>query len=231
MMTKERINRIMKEMSLDYIKRLSIFWLRKWNYAISAFYIRFYTNGKRDFLPLENEYCGDMSHRTSERIIECRLLLDKVTEWKKSGNANIIEVGAVSPYVFPNLIEEILDCYDKHEKVTKRMDLFDFDFSGYDVISISTIEHVGTGDYNNSIVKDATYAIKKILDESRRCLITIPIGYNKLLDEYIYNNIKNIVCYKRGKFDNNFVVTPIEKCIHSKYSAIRYADAICVIEK
>lgn len=232
MMTKERFKRIMREMSLEYIINVSKWMLRETYFAISPAWIYWHRNGKRDYVPVENEYTGKMSHRMSERGLECRLLLDKVHHWKESGNENIIEVGAVSPYCFPGLIKEILDVYDKNESVTKRIDLFDFDFTGYDVISISTIEHVGTGDYGNEVRNDATAALNKIMTECRHCLITFPIGYNKLLDKYVYHKLgKEVLCYKRGKHDNNFVRCTIEECIKTKYSRLRYADAIAVIEK
>lgn len=232
MMTKERFKRIMREMSPDYIAEVVKWLLKKTYFAISPIWIYWHRNGKRDYSPIENEYTGEMSHRMSERGLECRLLLDKVNQWKREGGENIIEVGAVSPYCFPGLIDEILDVYDEHESVTKRIDLFDFDFTGYDVVSISTIEHVGTGDYNNEIREDAITALNKILRESRRCLITFPIGYNKGLDKYVFENLKGkITCYKRGKFDNNFVICMLSEGIKTKYSKLRYADAICVIEK
>lgn len=236
-MTKERLKRIIREMSIEYIVRISVFYIRKIYLFFSPVTIFFFKNRKRDYEPVEGEYSGYMNRRMSERGIELYLMKKIIQKWNET-NCSIIEVGAVSPYGFPNsdFINDIIDPYDNHEKVTRKIDLFEFDFTGYNVISISTIEHVGLGDYGlNKDTTEKKYnaieALKKILSECDKCLITFPIGYNKQLDKYVYENFKGTLCYKRGKFDNNWIKCSITDCRKTKYSRIRYADAICVIEK
>lgn len=183
----------------------------------------------------ESEHnCGFKNDRMTERGFELALARDVVGAWKSSGEQSIIEVGAVTPYYFPGMIKDILDAYDSHELVNYKMDLLDYDFTGKNVLSISTIEHVGTGDYNLEKKEDAVFALNKLLKESKHCLITWPIGYNKKLDKYVLDNLEDtyLECYYRGIFDNCWKreqdCSKIERC---KYSHMRWADMVGVIKK
>ena len=234
-MSLHRLMQIMRKMSVRYVcdvsRELFIEGVRSLFRSISKIVVLF-KGFRGDFVPFVSKYSGDIHARSTERILECRLLLDAVDNLKKYSDNRIIEVGACSPYFAPGMIFDILDCYDPSEYVSIRKDLFDFDFTGYDVISISTIEHVGTGDYNNEIRDDSVAALRKLLNECRSCLITFPIGYNTVLDNYIMkDDISGCRFYKRGYFDNNFIEVSKREALRCKYSWIRYADAICVIEK
>lgn len=177
--------------------------------------------------------CGYATKRMTERGLELRLALDVCEQWKADGR-KIIEVGAVTPYYFSGMIKDVLDAYDKHEAVNLKMDLLDFDFSGYNVLSISTIEHVGLGDYQLEKHNNAMFALDKILSECEKCLIVWGMGYNKELDKYVIDKYKDsyLECYARGRFDNNWKKeVNVEKLKKCKYSDIGWADALAVIRK
>ena len=125
--------------------------------------------------------CGQKNTRTTERAIELAI----AQYWIAKNSDNLIEIGAVTPYYFPGLIRDIVDPSDKNEHVNIKKSLFDVTISGKNVVSISTIEHIGTGDYNLDTNENCIDALNKILNEANSLLITIPIGFNKILDEYI----------------------------------------------
>lgn len=146
----------------------------------------FFIYNQQKYPMFQHEYnCGFMGNRITERCIEiaiARLWLEKI-------NGDILEIGAVTPYYFPRAVNNICDPYDKHPKVDLKCSMFDLDLHGKNVISISTIEHIATGDYNVEIRKNesAVFAFEKIVNEAANFLITFPIGYNKELDEYFIN--------------------------------------------
>lgn len=131
--------------------------------------------------------CGYANTRMTERSVELPLALEYINKC----NGNIVEVGAVTPYYFStDKIEEVIDPTDVHKVVTKKS-VFDCDLRGRNVLSISTVEHIGTSDYGMNEKLNVLDALKKILTESSSCLITAPMGYNKLLDEWIKENWDN----------------------------------------
>jgi len=64
----------------------------------------------------------------------------------------------------------------------------DADITGKNVLSISTFEHIGTGDYGLSEESDQSIlAFQKLFDESKNFLITIPVGYNARVDDLVFS--------------------------------------------
>ena len=69
------------------------------------------------------------------------------------------------------------------------------------VLSISTIEHIGTTDYatnerQNIVDEDAAInALKQILDDGEECLVSFPVGYNKYLDDWVEENLDKLNCF------------------------------------
>jgi hypothetical protein len=69
------------------------------------------------------------------------------------------------------------------------------------VLSISTIEHIGTTDYatnerQNIVDKNgAIVALKQILDDADNCLVSFPVGYNKYLDAWVEENLDKLNCF------------------------------------
>lgn len=131
-----------------------------------------------------------MGNGRTERTVELSLAnywLDKVN--------SVCEVGAVTPYYWPGRVQEVVDPFDTHELVTSHNSLFDCDFTGKNVLSMSTVEHIGSGEYLEQ--KTTIDALMKIVPECKTCLITAPIGYNKDFDEYILNNELDLDCTVR----------------------------------
>ena len=76
-------------------------------------------------------------------------------------------------------------------------------FQNKNVLSISTIEHIGLMQYNQTSKLNSVDAFKKISNESSSCLLSFPLGYNDLLDKFLFNeygktiNPCNVVVYNR----------------------------------
>lgn len=100
----------------------------------------------------------------------------------KFGNETL-EVGAVLPY-YGNDAHEIIDLADEHPK-SKKLNAIDLDYTGKNVLSISTIEHMSTKEYGNGSDQDCITFLNKVLSGASNYLITWGIGYNPVLDEYI----------------------------------------------
>ncbi len=132
--------------------------------------------------------CGHPGTKRTERTVELAL----ADYWLRDVT-DVYEVGAVTPYYWSDRVKEIIDPADGHPRVTSRTSLFDHDFTGKNVLSISTVEHVGTGDYGIAERKNPVDAITKIIIESTNCLITAPLGWNKTLDQYLMD----------GQYDEN----------------------------
>ena len=128
--------------------------------------------------------CGYPPSRMTERSVELALAdawLDQLD------TTAITEIGAVTPYYWPRRISTVVDPYDSHPLVTHRASLFAFDFSGRDVLAISTLEHISMGDYGPATAGETpVHALEKICRESRRFLITVPYGYNAAVDDTLF---------------------------------------------
>lgn len=102
--------------------------------------------------------------------------------------AEVIEVGAVTPYYWPRRIPDIVDPTDPSHYVTRREGIESVDLTGRAVLSLSTFEHIGRGDYGLKADPPAAgRALDKLLQQSSRFLVTFPAGYNSWLDEHILN--------------------------------------------
>ena len=99
----------------------------------------------------------------------------------------VIETGAVTPYYWPRRVSTVVDPYDPHPLVTHSVSLFSVDLSGCDVLAISTLEHIGVGDYGPGAANEtAVDAFEKICRESKRFLVTVPYGYNATVDATLF---------------------------------------------
>ncbi len=124
--------------------------------------------------------------RRCERTVELAL----ADYWMTQAN-DVWEVGAVTPYYWPGRAAEIFDPFDKNELVTIRQSMFDFSFRGRDVLSVSTIEHIGSVKYAPEGTPEnhtGIDALVKLLTESRVCLVTFGIGQNEDLDKFVLAN-------------------------------------------
>jgi hypothetical protein len=132
-----------------------------------------------------NYNCGTGNNRT-ERCVEVPI----ATYWC-SKHDNIAEVGAVLPYYYNSLTVDIIDPSDTHKAVNHRKSLFDYDFYQRDVLSISTLEHIGTGEYGvkeSNTAYNALSALDHILFACSNYLITLPFGCNSSIDSAFINH-------------------------------------------
>jgi hypothetical protein len=130
--------------------------------------------------------CGWPPVDATERTVELAL----ADTWLSSKEPNsVIEVGAVTPYYWPERISSIADPVDSHPCVTDRSPLESLSISCLNVLCISTLEHIGTGDYglmpNSRLLSEC---LLKLATESASALITIPAGYNQALDQIIFGD-------------------------------------------
>lgn len=188
----------------------------------------FALDGKKYSLYEHSFNCGYIETRMTERSVEIAL----AAAYLEAVHGDVVEIGAVTPYYFTeNKIVEIIDPTDQHYRVNTRKSLFECDLRGKNVLSISTVEHIGTHDYGMSEEKNVIDAIEKITCEADSCFITAPLGYNKVLDDWIKRNKDNamIRIIKRG-INNHW----IEINLHD-YSDIAYtplwACGLVIIKK
>ena len=116
------------------------------------------------------------SPTTNEREIELPMAKHYLSKHHKNFKS-VIELGAVTCYYYA-IHHNIIDLMDKHPLVTFRMNAHDFDFTNLNVLSISTIEHIEEG-YK---------VIDRIFKTAKSWFITIPIGFNPELDEWLQEN-------------------------------------------
>ena len=191
----------------------------------------------RDFRYFYHPYnCGDPLGRRTERTVEMPLAdywLSKVwPAW---------EVGAVTPYYWPGRVVETIDPYDQHPFVTQRRSLFDFRYRGQHVLSISTIEHVGSGQYSGQVENETPLiALLKIASECERCLITFGVNYPnpkaRELDAFIFEGrlAGASVRFLVRNIDETWceVPAPMAYRIYGDGTeAVDWANSVCVIEK
>lgn len=183
--------------------------------------------GGKDYVLFEHPYnCGYIHKRMTERSVELTL----AKEYINNCNGQIVEIGAVTPYYFyDDKVSEIIDPTDIHRRVTKKS-IFACDLKNKNVLSISTVEHIGTSDYGMHETKTTVDAVEKILGEAASCLITAPLGYNRLLDEWVKENQKSsMVKLLQRKLNNHWIE------ITGHYRAIEYtqlwANGLVIIEK
>lgn len=128
--------------------------------------------------------CGFPAAFATERTVE----LAVADEWLRRVPAErVIEVGAVSPYYWPGRVRTIVDPADPHPQVTRRCPMDQVDLSGACVLSVSTLEHVGSGDYGLPVDPGAfRAAIDQLTREPVQFLATLPVGYNPAADDWLF---------------------------------------------
>ena len=128
--------------------------------------------------------CGFLPNRMTERSVELAL-----ADWwlLQREEQAVCEVGAVTPYYWPKRVRRIVDPKDRNLLVTDRDSYMNIDLSESEILSISTFEHIGMGEYGEPrsphLVIDA---LQKLFRESPQFLITVPLGYNASLDSFAH---------------------------------------------
>lgn len=184
------------------------------------------------------------SAHLNERAIEV-----PIGKWFLDRYPNLIELGAVLPYYY-ECIHSVYDLNDEY-KHSLKIDFshLDLDFTGKDVLSISTIEHVGFNDYSKAPFLgspemplsmkyrydkcrwgEGFKCIEKIMAEAANFLITIPLGFNPTIDEMLglLDESKYFVIKRINK--GNLWRLDLDKSLNYKYgSPFKNANALCVI--
>jgi hypothetical protein len=137
----------------------------------------------------------------NERSVEIPFIWDVIT---RSEAKTILEVGNVLSYRFP-VRHEVLDKYDKSHGII-REDVAQFNpGKKYDlIVSISTLEHVGWDESPKEPIKilQAFENLKSLLAPGGQLFVTLPLGYNHQLDEFLKNGLIKFdeqYCMKRSK--------------------------------
>ena len=131
----------------------------------------------------------------TEREIEIAVAL----RWLNENPNDVVEVGAVMPYYQDDVKHEVIDPYDPRATIVDFME--NQDLLMMNVLSISTMEHIGTTDYatnerQNIVDEDAAInALKQILDDADNCLVSFLVGYNKCLDAWVEENLDKLKCF------------------------------------
>lgn len=143
-----------------------------------------------EIIPLKFDYNCVVKYRNrcTERYVEIPIALAFIQN--VVGSEDFLELGCTCPYYFKTLKNHtIYDLSDEHPDNIKK-DIRTLSDSDYQtsIVSISTLEHVNRQEYGIDIVKDSFSGVdvlKKIVSNSPKYLVTIPIGQNAELDDFL----------------------------------------------
>lgn len=165
--------------------------------------------------------------RINERTVEIPISLKFVNQF----SPNLTEVGCVTPY-YIDAQHETIDLVDDHPK-SKKQDAVDFDYKNKNILSVSTIEHIGRGDYGIQEKEEnaAIQLCKKIINESLNYFITWPLGYNLALDDWAFSNTNGFFISRKDDNkhlweEKNFSELTIDNKIYGSYHC---ANSIIVL--
>lgn len=171
---------------------ITFFWrnILYFTYPISFIFL----NHKKSFYFKKRKYfyCREKYNLSwrNERAVEIPIFQRLVRENIK---ANILEVGCVLKWYksSPKSNWTILDKFEKFGS-TINLDIINYKpRTKFDLIlSISTIEHIGLEDGSskkNKVIKAINHLITNCLSKKGKIIFSIPIGYNKYLDNQIFS--------------------------------------------
>jgi hypothetical protein len=96
---------------------------------------------------------------------------------------NVVEVGEVTPF-YRGAAHAVADPAAEKPR-TQKCDAADLDYRDKQLLSISTIEHIGTSDYGQTPDPDRLPAVLEKMLSSRTYLITFALGFNPQLEALI----------------------------------------------
>ena len=157
-----------------------------------------------------NEYFSHEYNTTiqSERAVEVPLAMRWLSE-----NQISMEVGAVMPY-YMECEHGIIDPYDK--KGTIKDIVENINLINENVLSISTIEHIGIDCTDVIDGKKAIIALLKVMNEAKSYFITLPTGWNSDLDTWLTANISELNCFGYRKLSQT---PPLWECVPNPIQA------------
>ena len=128
--------------------------------------------------------CGWPPARMTERSVELAI----ADYWLSQISGPIVEIGAVTPYYWPGRVPRVIDPADEHPGVTDSCSLFDVDVAKMNVICLSTLEHVGSGEYGLPVEVDGPIrALQYLTEKCAQYLISLPFGYHPSIDRQIFS--------------------------------------------
>jgi hypothetical protein len=146
-------------------------------------------------------------YRMTERTIE--LALADIFLRANRGR-HIVEIGAVTPYYWPDRVQTVVDPADDHVGVTHHIGWDEWETTDEVLLSMSTFEHIGSGEYGLAPDAAATQqAIDKLLGCGCDFLMTYPAGYNSALDAYVTSTVHRgsdyrVMAWHRGPRGNDW---------------------------
>jgi hypothetical protein len=148
-------------------------------------------NKPQEYFMFNNKKYGYLIHPynltwINERTVEVPIVLDFINNSKAE---KILEFGAVLLH-YTDVNWDVIDKFEKGEKINN-IDIVDFKpKSKYDlIVSISTLEHVGFDDEDKpKKIIEAIKILKNSLDKNGKIIVTMPLGYNKFMDNLIYSD-------------------------------------------
>lgn len=227
---------IIKEQGFKVLSlKLFNFFLREVYYKIQ---FTFYKNKLKYFYFNNNKYkyfYHPYNHTwANERSVEVSIIKDIIDNYSYEKN-EILEVGNVLSNYFPAKWE-IVDKFDDSGN-SINADIVDF-ISKHKyklIISISTIEHIGFDDTEKSeqkVLSALDNIIKNLLSKNGTFVATFPIGYNKNLDEYLFENkliFSKVFCMKRVSKHNDWVEVQLNELREVEYnSPYHYANGLVI---
>jgi hypothetical protein len=160
----------------------------------------------------------------SERNVELPLAFWFLKAFE-SETANVIEVGEVTPfYRRPRHL-----VYDPagEKDGTLRQDAVEIDYRGKHLLSISTVEHIGTADYGQKRDEERLPRVLRQMLLSRNYLITFALGYNPQLEKLVRD--ERYMIFERVA-PTRWKQTESRKMEGYKYHSPWYAgNAVCVL--
>ncbi|HII10260.1 MAG: hypothetical protein ABSE71_04990 [Candidatus Micrarchaeaceae archaeon] len=170
---------------------------------------------------------------SDERTLEIPIAKAFIEENKPK---NMLEVGNVLGIHFKAGVNHtVVDKYEKGEGIINE-DIVDYkpDRKFDMVISLSTMEHVGFDEE----LKDASKTEKSMrnilsmLEPDGKLLITVPVGYNPAMDDYIRNTrLDKRFMLKTSAFNDWVETTEEEAFRHRSDSKYRRSNAVAIIRK
>lgn len=143
----------------------------------------------------------------TERAVELPVVFDYLKQFQ---GKKILEVGNVSSH-YLDISHTVVDKYESGNNVTN-VDIVDFNTEDrFDlVITVSTLEHIGWDEEPREPEKvlRAVAKLQSLLAPGGVLVVTIPLGQNPVLDEYLKDgkvSFHSMYCLKRISKDNRWV--------------------------
>lgn len=141
---------------------------------------------------------------------------------------DVVELGEVTSY-YREPKHKVYDLAPG-KKSSIKMDALTVPYKDANVLSISTVEHIGKGDYGNPVVPHmAIDVVKLIVAEAGNYLITFPVGYFREIEEDIVKEGIGYFLILRDK-DNKWTQIPDTNMPDYRYgNPYSAGNCLCVI--